>query len=294
MNIDLRTALNQATDRLAGAGVEAARLDAELLMAHALDLSREELYLAPDRRLGAGEAEAFDALVLRRAAREPVARILGAREFWSLDFALNAATLVPRPDSETLVAAVLQEIGEVADGDLRLLDLGTGSGCLLLALLSELPRASGIGVDCDDAALAAADNARQLGLQERAEFRRGDWFAALDAGDKAQRFDVIVSNPPYIESDAIAGLAPEVADYEPRRALDGGADGLDAYRKITAGAPEFLVPGGLLLLELGAGQDGAVSRILRDRGFSIGAVYDDLAGIPRVISAVFSMNSGNE
>ncbi len=290
--IDLSSALNEAASRLGRAGVETPRLDTELLMARTLGLSREELFLAPARLLEAGELEAFETLVARRATREPVARILGTREFWSLDFALNAATLVPRPDSETLVAAALQEIGDAADRALRILDLGTGSGCLLLALLSELPAATGLGVDCDETALAAADgNARRLGLQGRAEFRAGDWFTALDAvGETAPRFDVIVSNPPYIESDAIAGLMPEVVEYGPRPALDGGADGLEAYRRITAGVPDFLAPGGVFLVELGVGQQDAVAMMLQDSGLALRAVYDDLAGVPRALSAV----RGNE
>lgn len=288
MSIDLSSALNQATSRLAGVGVETPRLDTELLMARALGLSREALFLAPARLLEAGELDAFETLVARRAGREPVARILGTREFWSLDFALNAATLVPRPDSETLVAAALQEIGGAADRWLRILDLGTGSGCLLLALLSELPAATGVGVDCDETALAAAGgNARRLGLQGRAEFRAGDWFAALDAaGEVAPRFDVILSNPPYVETGAIAGLMPEVAEYGPRRALDGGADGLEAYRRIIAGVPDFLAPGGVFLVELGAGQKNAVATMLQDSGLALRAVYNDLAGVPRALSAV--------
>lgn len=283
----MRAAVRKATDRLAGAGVETARLDAECLMAHALGSRREELILAPDRPLELGETEAFEALVARRAAREPVARILGVKEFWSLEFALNAATLVPRPDSETLVAAVLQDR---ADKDApRILDLGTGSGCLLLALLSELPGATGVGVDCDEGAVGAArENARRLGLQARAEFFPGDWFGALEAGSQAPRFDIIVANPPYIESSVIAGLAPEVSAFEPRAALDGGPDGLQAYRDITAHAGEYLQPGGEVFLELGAGQENAVSAILADNGFAVGGRYEDLAGLPRVISARFA------
>lgn len=274
--------------RLAEAGVDAARLDAELLMAHTLGLTREEVFLAPDRQLSAREMESFEALVSRRTAREPVARIVGTREFWSLEFALSAATLVPRPDSETLVVAVLQEIGKVADGSdpLRILDLGTGCGCLLLALLSEMPGASGVGVDCDAEAVAVArENARRLGFADRAEFREGDWFGALDAGARSPRFDIIVANPPYIESAEIAGLAPEVTAFDPHAALDGGPDGLRAYRRIAARAGEYLTPDGLVFLELGAGQEKAVSKILEDQGLGVEGRYKDLAGVPRVISA---------
>lgn len=284
--IEIRSAVSDAAGRLAGAGVETAKLDAELLMAHALGLSREELLLTPDRRLEAGEKDAFRALVWRRAGREPVARILGVKEFWSLDFTLNAATLVPRPDSETLVAAVLKECAGRGSGAPRILDLGTGCGCLLLALLSDMPEATGIGVDCDEGAvLAARENARRLGLAERAEFRQGDWFAALGTGARAARFDVIISNPPYIESACIAGLAPEVAGFEPPAALDGGADGLRAYRHIAARAREYLPPDGLVVLELGAGQENAVAAMLEDHGFAVQGRYKDLAGVPRAISA---------
>lgn len=285
--IDLHTALKEATGRLVEAGAETARLDAELLMGRALGLSREELFLASARPLKGEETTYFEALVSRRIGREPVARILGTKEFWSMDFVLNEATLVPRPDSETLVVAVLQEIGEAKDNPLRILDLGTGTGCLLLALLSELPAAYGVGVDSDESALAAAtDNARRLDLQGRTEFHQGDWFAAL--GPDAGGFDVIVSNPPYIPSGEIAELAPEVAKYDPRSALDGGADGLDAYRQIAAGARGVMAPGGLLVMELGAGQEDAVSRTLEDNGFTVRALYDDLAGVARVISAALA------
>ena len=286
MNPNIRAAVSEAANRLAGAGVDTARLDAELLMARALGLTREEIFLSPDRQLSAREMDAFEALVSRRAAREPVARIIGTKEFWSLDFALNAATLVPRPDSETLVVAVLQEIGEAVNGPLRILDLGTGSGCLLLALLNEIPGATGIGADCDPEAVAAArGNARRLGLQERAEFREGDWFGALEADARSPRFDVIISNPPYIETGEIAGLAPEVAGFEPRAALDGGVDGLEAYRRIAARAYEYLTPDGQIFLELGAGQEKAVSKILEDHGLGVHGQYKDLAGVLRVISA---------
>lgn len=293
---DMRAMVKEAAGRLAAAGIETAKLDAECLMAHALDLSREAIFLSPDRRLSRREKKVFETLVSRRAAREPVARILGVKEFWSLDFALNEATLVPRPDSETLVAAVLAAgVGDSA-GNPRILDLGTGSGCLLLALLSALPGATGIGIDCDPAAVAAArENAQQLDLAERAVFRQGNWFSALEAGDmgadgpgagdRAARFDIIISNPPYIRSGDIAGLAPEVARFEPLAALDGGADGLQAYAHITAQLRQYLAPGGRVFLELGAAQEGAVAKMLADQGLEVQELYNDLAGLPRVIAA---------
>jgi release factor glutamine methyltransferase len=222
--------------------------------------------------------ERFAAMVSRRCAREPVSRILGSREFWSLRFAVGPATLDPRPDSETLVASVLARLPD-RNAAIAILDLGTGTGCLLLALLSELPQATGIGIDLDAAARdTAAANAEALGLGARAAFRLGDW-----ARDISAQFDVIVSNPPYIESMAIDELAPEVAQYDPRGALDGGPDGLSAYRALLPQAAQRLKPGGLLALEIGAGQGPAVRVLAADAGFSDLGGAQDLAGIERCL-----------
>ncbi len=216
-------ALTDATAKLTAAGIDDGRREARLLLAHALRLDTAAIFSRPERPLSVAEADAIAALLDRRAAREPLSRIVGMREFWSLPFRLTPDTLDPRPDSETLVQAVLDEIPDHA-APRRILDLGTGSGCLLLALLSELPQAWGLGIDLNPgAARAAADNAFALGLNGRSAFVAGDWGQALDT-----RFDVILANPPYIPASEIDGLDPEVKHWDPSLALAGGKDGLDA------------------------------------------------------------------
>ena len=258
-----RALLVLAAARLAEAGIESPGREARLLLAHARALS--------------SDAAAYDALLARRAAREPLALILGHREFWSLDFAVSPATLIPRPDSETLIEAALAARPARASVA-RILDLGTGTGCLLLAALSEFPAAFGLGVDCVPAAAAlAAANAAALGLAGRAAFLCGRWGAAL-----AGRFDLILCNPPYIPSLEIEGLMPEVARFEPISALDGGTDGLAAYRVLIPALPALLADSGLAVLELGAGQDQAVAALARDAGFAP-TLRADLAGIPRAL-----------
>jgi release factor glutamine methyltransferase len=274
-------AVQAAARRLDAAGLPNARLDARLLVAYAVGLDADALRLDPDRPLDAAARTRLDALLDRRArAREPVARILGHREFWSLSFALSSATLDPRPDSETVVEAVLRRIPD-RQAPLRLLDLGTGTGCLLLALLSELPNATGIGIDIDpEAASIAAANAAALGLDTRARFIIGNWTEGLTG-----RFDWIVSNPPYIETGVIDALEPEVARHDPRMALDGGPDGLDAYREITRGLRGLLTLRGSVALEIGAGQQAAVSALLDRCGLTVEATDRDLAGRPRCVVA---------
>ena len=209
-----------------------------------------------------------------------MARLLGAREFWGLEFELSADTLVPRPETETLVEAVLAARPDRAAA-LRIADLGTGTGALLAALLSEYPRAHGVGTDISDAALTVARaNLAGLSLADRADFVLSDWGGAL-----AGPFDVIVVNPPYIASADISGLDPEVRDHEPRRALDGGPDGLIAYRRIVADLPRLLAPGGIAVLELGIGQDVAVGELAQAAGLSVRGVAADLAGVPRALVA---------
>ena len=274
----IAAALAAAAARLAGAGLDEPRREARLLLAAALAAEVTAIVGYPERRLGAAEAARFAALVARRAAREPAARILGKREFWSLDFALSPETLVPRPDSETLIEAVVAALPQ-RNAPLRILDFGTGTGCLLLALLSEYPAASGLGVDIMPGAVATARaNAGALGLGRRAVFLVGSWGAAVCGA-----FDVIVANPPYIAGAAIAALAPEVARHEPRRALDGGADGLDAYRALMPEARRLLHPGGIAAFELGAGQQAAVAAIVEAAGLVIAAIRYDLAGIARCL-----------
>ena len=268
-------ALSQASRRLAEAGVDNARLDARLLLAASLDLAVSEIPLLGERRLAGNEQAAFEARVARRAGREPTSRILGSREFWSLAFALGVDTLDPRPDSETLVEAALAQFGSEPR---RVLDLGTGTGCLLLAILSERPEWSGVGVDIAPGAIeVACGNAARLGLAQRARFETGDWR------DAAGGFDLIVANPPYIPSRDIADLAPEVRRYDPRRALDGGADGLDAYRALAPVITGRLRPGGRAVLEIGQGQGDAIAVMLSAAGLSVCERRRDLSGIERCL-----------
>jgi release factor glutamine methyltransferase len=251
------------------------RREARLVVAAALGLDPAALLGWPERRIGAAAHARAMALVRRRAAGEPLSRLRGAREFWSLDFALSPETLDPRPESETLVAAALDAVPDRA-ARLRLLDLGTGTGCLLLALLSELPNAWGAGVDrAAGAAATARANAAALGLAGRAAFIVGDWGEALRGG-----FDLVVSNPPYIPSADIPALAPEVR-HDPLRALDGGADGLDAYRALAPALARLLR--GTALVELGTGQAPAAARIMRGAGLDVRGIRPDLAGIDRCL-----------
>jgi release factor glutamine methyltransferase len=273
MNANVRTLLADAGRRLADAGVETPRLDARLLLAAAMETTADRLVGAPEASVSAAAARRFAAAVDRRVAREPVSRILGVREFWSLDFRIGRATLDPRPDSETLVAAALARLPQRA-APLRLLDLGCGSGCLLLALMSELPHATGLGIDLAPGAVAlAAANARRLGLAGRARFRIGDWDHAL-----AGRFDLIVSNPPYIERPVLATLAPEVRLHDPPLALDGGRDGLAAHRAVGRALARRLGRDGFAVVEVGAGQADAAAAVYLTAGLELVGRERDLAG----------------
>jgi release factor glutamine methyltransferase len=275
---DLGGVLRGAAARLGAAGLASPRLDARILIAHALGIAPDDVLLHAGRSIAPDEARAIDRLLARRLRREPVSRIVRRREFWSLPFRVGPATLDPRPDSETVVSAVLAAL-PARDAALRLLDLGTGTGCLLLALLSELPRARGLGVDVAPAALAVArDNARALGLKPRARFRRASWADGLTGP-----FDIVVSNPPYIARDALAGLPAEVG-FDPVGALDGGPDGLACYRAIAAALPRLLAPGGVAALEIGADQAAAVAKILAGAGLEIAKIVRDLANIERVVT----------
>lgn len=266
--------------RFQAAGIDSARLDARLLVAEALGVA--PLYLATHPELVATPEQqtTIEAMAARRERREPVSHILGRRGFWTLDLRVTRDTLDPRPDTETLVQGVLDRLPD-RKAALRLLDFGTGSGCILLALLSELPAATGLGVDQSPAALAvAADNARRTGLDGRARFLQGNWGQGLTGP-----FDVIVSNPPYIPDADIDGLEPEVAQHEPRAALAGGADGLDCYRILTPQMAALLAPGGLAGFEVGAGQAPAVAALFSTHGFHSVAIAQDLAGIGRAVFA---------
>ncbi len=267
-------------------GLDTPELDARILTGHALGLDHAALASAADRTLSADEIVAISALATRRLSHEPVARLVGVKEFWGLEFRITPATLVPRPETETVVEAALAAIDAVGARTraLRLADLGTGSGALLLALLSELPHAIGVGTDVRLRALAVArGNATRLGLAARAHFIACDFGAALRGP-----FDLIVSNPPYIASDDIAGLAPEVREHDPRLALDGGIQGLDSYRAIAADARRTLAPDGTLVVELGAGQAVAVAELLLNGGIVAGRAKHDLSGHPRALSARLS------
>jgi release factor glutamine methyltransferase len=270
------------TDVLRQAELDSPELDARLLVGHALGLDHTGLTIESGRILGGDAAHALAALAARRLGREPVARILGVKEFWGLPLRLNDATLVPRPETETVVEAALAAIDSAGPRNrvLRIADLGTGSGALLIALLTELPNASGIGTDISREALAAArGNAGRLGLAPRAEFIVCDFGATLTG-----TFDLVVSNPPYIASADIDKLPPEVR-HDPRRALDGGADGLDCYRTIAGQVPRLLKPNGDLVVELGIGQEPAVAALFAAAGLTPSPARPDLSGIPRALHA---------
>ncbi|MCC7167318.1 MAG: peptide chain release factor N(5)-glutamine methyltransferase [Rhodospirillales bacterium] len=267
---------------LSAAGLDPrdAAQDVRHLLAECLAVSPGRIHGDAALALSPEQEARFAAWLERRRAREPVQRILGNWEFWTLELDLNADTLVPRPDSETLVRGVLADHPDRAR-PLRLLDLGTGSGCLLLALLAELPEAKGLGIDKAPGAIAAARaNAGKLGLAERAEFRTGDWLEGI-----ADRFDAIVCNPPYIPTAEIDGLEPEVSRFEPRLALDGGPDGLGPYRHLAPRIGGHLRPGGRVYFEVGQGQAHPVADLLRDAFFVNIQTERDLGGIERLVRA---------
>lgn len=256
----LRThSLREAIQTLANAAIESAALDARLLLLHALDISHEALIRDGDALMSAGQAEAFEALVTRRAAHEPMAYILGYRDFWKDRFEVNAHTLIPRPDSESLIEAVLEVAGERAGEPLNILDICTGSGCLLVSLLREFSHANGVGCDISHGALEAAKrNAAAAGMAERAQFICGDMIKSL-----AMRADIIVSNPPYISRNDVDALEKQVREYEPRAALEGGNDGLNFYRQLAENAPKLLNKHGIIALEVGHDQADAVSALMQ-------------------------------
>lgn len=269
------------------AGLPDARPDARFLTLHALALTPLDLTLRGHEPLGVAGAEALREAAARRLAGEPVARILGEWEFWGLPFLLSPETLVPRPDTESVVEAALRLVPE-RERPLRLADLGTGSGCILVALLHERPNAFGLGLDRSmEALITARRNAAANGVGARAAFLRGSWLDAL-----AGPFDLIVSNPPYIAAPVIATLDPEVRRHDPRAALDGGPDGLDAYRAILSGLarrPGLLAPRGALVLEIGYDQGEALTALAREAGFAGARVGRDLAGHERVVTLTPSL-----
>jgi len=272
--------LEQSATRLAAAGIAEPRHEARLILVLALGIEPATVLGWPERLVEPKLAAAAEALIARRTKGEPVSRLRGKREFWSLDFALSPDTLDPRPDSETLIAAALADIPDRAAA-LRVVDFGTGTGCLLLALLSELPKATGIGVDISPGAVAVAQkNAAALGLTGRAEFLIGDWDTRIDG-----RADVILANPPYIPSNEIGCLPREVLAYDPRAALDGGPDGLSAYSPLGAAIRGLLGPAGKAYIEIGAGQGLQVARVLGETGLTVTAIRRDLADIERCVVA---------
>lgn len=263
--------------RLEAAGVDTPVLDARLLLEAGAGVSRLEIVTDPRRPVSQAQAAAVLSLTRRRETREPISHILGERHFWTLDLIVTPDVLTPRPETEFVVEAGLQALAR--DAPARILDLGVGSGAIALALLIERPNASAVGVDASAAALEVArKNAETLGVAERLELREGDWVDGLDGA-----FDLVVSNPPYIPSQDIDGLAPEVARYEPRAALDGGPDGLAAYRIIVAALPHILRVGGAFALELGQGQSETVRALAQAAGLEVDEPRRDLSGTPRVI-----------
>lgn len=276
----LKEILSQIKTKLEEAGTPSAELDACLLVGHVLGMDRLAMMIEPERLVRESEENAIDILLQRRLQREPLSHILGHREFWSLDFKVTKDTLIPRPDSETLIEAALKNIKDRQKA-LKLLDLGTGTGCLLLSLLSEMPQAQGLGIDNSHKALAVArENAENLGLEKRSHFIQSDWDKNLAPEEK---FDLILCNPPYIALSEKPELTRDVMDYEPAGALFAGRDGLDDYRKLARIIPRRLSAGGLALLEIGHQQAFDVLSLLRAEGLEQMEIFRDLGQRDRVI-----------
>ena len=280
----VETARRALTKRFQDGAIESPELDARILTGAVLGLDLTGMIAAAARQLTQGEAAALENFAARHFNGEPVARIIGLKEFWGLQLHLTHETLVPRPDTETVIEAALESLkaSSAMEQKLRIADLGTGSGAILLALLSELPNTFGIGTDISAPALRTArGNSRQLGLAKRAAFVACDYAAALSGP-----FDLVVSNPPYIRSAEIGALAIEVRAHDPVRALDGGTDGLDAYRIIAPEAARLLTPGGVVVVEAGQGQSTDIGELMTAAGLMLqGVPKADLAGIPRAVAA---------
>lgn len=275
--------LETATARLAHAGVESPRLDAELMLARALDTTRRAIIVALVE-ISAGAAERFEAMLSRRAAREPLAYILGSKEFYSLEFEVTPSVLIPRPETEFLVAAALEFAAQRPA--VRLLDIGTGSGAIAISIAVNAPRASVVATDIDESALEVARrNVARHHAEDRVVLRLADIFEPLDGSAALGNFDLIVSNPPYVNISAIDSLAPEVREFEPPAALFTGTGALECYMRIGSGACEHLNRGGALMVEVGAGQAEAVGALFREAGLHLTGVINDLAGIARVVTA---------
>lgn len=282
MNVE--ATLKAAVIELRDAGIREATLDARLLLAYALESTTELLFAYPERGLTEDQTKTFMQLLERRLKREPMAHIMGEREFWSLRFVVGPETLIPRPDSETLVDAFLDAFPNTQDR-LKILDLGTGSGCLLLAALSERQNATGLGLDISLTALEfSRRNAHELGMASRARFLQADWKQDLSKCLEGNRYDAIFCNPPYIPVGHKTELEPEVAEYEPHQALFAGVDGLDCYRDIIPQIPRILAPGGCAFFETGFDQAESVEELLHASGHTKTRKHKDLAGVDRVIS----------
>ena len=267
--------LRAAIARLRAGGIEDAALDARLLLAHALGIAQDRLTLHLPEVMSAAQGLAYEQAIAARLARQPVAQIIGQRQFWGLSFRVTRDTLDPRPDTETLVAEALKSPFQT------MLDLGTGTGCILLSCLHAMPQAQGLGVDLSPAALAVAEsNAAALGLTARADFRPSDWFSNVTG-----RFDLIVSNPPYIAADEMPTLAPEVRDWEPHLALTPGGDGLGPYHILAREAPAHLTGQGRLLVEIGPTQGQAVAALFAAAGLHDIRILPDIDGRDRVVTA---------
>ncbi len=276
----LAEALAAATQRLRSDDVETPQLDARILLEWSCGLNAAQQISRADMQLGCDALSRFEKAIEQRSTGRPVARIIGEKEFWGLGFSLNSETLVPRPDTETVVEAVLTSIDEPHQNwPGSICDLGAGSGAILISLLSELPKATGTGVDISAKAVACArQNADRHGLRERINWIVGDYGTVPD-----KRFDIVVCNPPYIAGSSIAGLPREVRDHDPRRALDGGIDGLQAYGVLAARLPDLLTQNGLAALEIGEGQSDSVTTLMIHGGLAVERTVPDLARIPRVL-----------
>ncbi len=280
-----RELLAMAIAQLRAAGIENPRLEAEVLLAKALQTSRVAVLADGEQSISGAMRDRYAAMVRRRGAREPLAYIIGHKEFYSLDIEVTHDVLIPRPETEILVTTALEWFAERPAS--RVLDLGTGSGAIALAIAANASKASIIAVDCSaDALEVARRNAIRLDLDMRVAFRRADRFEVLDRGERLSSFDLIVSNPPYIREAAIGALQPEVADWEPRIALAGGVDGLHFYRRIAEGLRNHLAPGGCVVVEIGDGQSDAVRSIFSSAGASKVDLIRDLSGIARIIRAL--------
>lgn len=284
-------AIQKSAEFLAKKGVESARLQSELLLAHQLKLPRMKLYLSFDRELTPGETDGLRELVKRRAAREPLQHITGSTSFCGHEISVSRHALIPRPETELLAELGGQFLSTVSSEPSTTLDFGTGTGCIAIALAIKCPNAKISALDISSAALALAkQNAAQNKVGERIEFLEGDGFAALPQG---QQFDLIVSNPPYIASAEIETLEPEVRDFDPRTALDGGADGLDFYRMLAAQAKLFLKPHGKIMVEFGDGQAEAIKKLFAAEKWVVEAVQEDYSQRERILTAKSSSSSSS-